>query len=145
MEKRLLTAIVLSFLVMWLWSALMINPNKAKLPQLSDSTGSEEVLMTDPHEISSNKPQEISTENIIEFTQQTENNKLIADFSNIGGNLKKVIIKEYTHSLPVTNILNIDGYENVSFTLEEHARNFVAYGYQDEDYKIIKKYHMGRR
>jgi len=150
MEKRLLIAVVLSFLVLSLWSAIM--PKSKRLPpkqQAEESQVFENKQLTQQTLISNTPPS--VTQTIIptvdqveskEETQFTETETLLSEFSNLGGNLKSVTVLEYNHKLPITNYVNIAGYETIPFNLVESARNFISYSYQDDQVKIVKRYHL---
>ncbi len=143
MDKKLISAIVLSFLIMFVWSGLTTPKQKnIKIPDLIDNNEVKETKNTKKVSFSTDDPSLFKKSIVEESINQAENNKLALDFTNIGGNLKKATIKQYEHTLPISNILNVSGYENQEFKLEESARNFVSYIYQNDDIKIIKRYQL---
>jgi len=144
MEKRTLLAVVLSLLVLYVYGALSPKPNQADISQISDnkeladysetsSTALDGQLLLDVPPLPAPSPS-VSEEKFNEI----ENDKLIARFSNIGGNLKEVVIKRFDRTLPIKNILNVSGYEAAGFQLREAGAGKVVYDIT-VDGLIIKK------
>lgn len=69
-----------------------------------------------------------------------ENGQLSAEFSNIGGNLQKIVLKYYDYTFPLTNMFNILGYDASEFKSQNKAKDKVIYSFQNDTFQIIKKY-----
>lgn len=145
MEKRLFTSLFLSFAVLYAWTYFVVGPKKTEnQTEILQNIDNKEVMVvtnaatTSPVAI----VQPPSVEKINVKKQTAESEYLDVEFTNIGGNIANIVIKEFNHSLPVTNLFNIEGYENILFTLEESARNFVSYAYSDKYFKINKRYRL---
>jgi len=150
MEKRFLLAFVLSFLVLFGWSAISPKPPAKKLINNTQRVGIKDntIDLQESTDSSLPSPALVSktsqiVKNSAEKQEQLVSEKLIADFSNMGGNLQKVFIKNYDAVLPITNIVNLSGYEDRVFVLDKITGRSVSYIYEDEDYRISKFYELG--
>ncbi len=146
MEKRFLLAFALSFFVLFAWSA--ITP---KSPEKSNINYSQpvEIKRNAVHQRgaldSTPPPQEVSEKSEVEGILTTlDLEKLTVRFSNLGGNLRNAHIKEFDTELPIINIGNVSGYENDVFVLEKETSNSVLYVYEDNDYKISKRFEVSK-
>lgn len=143
MEKRVLLAIILSLMVLYIFGA--ITPRKRnpfeKIESLRkvDKKGAE-VISLESEATLSNIVSVASP--VDETTQHIENKELIAEFSNIGGKLKRVSIKKYMYTPPITDIINIPRYEKVSFVTDWVSDNEISYSFKDSDYEIVKRYKL---
>lgn len=109
MEKRIIIAFVLSFIVLSAWSTL--NPQPKKIPiKTSQVIENKEDTVKD---VSNNDVSLISSQESpivkMEEIRILENDKIKVEFSNIGGTIKSVLIKEFNVSLPVTKIFTVVG------------------------------------
>jgi YidC/Oxa1 family membrane protein insertase len=140
MEKRLLLAIVLSLMVLFIWNSLFPSPTQPpKINTLVEKTFED-------------KQQEISAPIIIEEKETIgllpekvtylENDKLNLTFSSQGGTIKNIFLKEYKYDLPLQNIANPFGSDNKSFRLIKSDMNSVFYQFEGEDILINKKYEL---
>ncbi len=148
MEKRFVIAIILSFLVLYVWS--LTNPQKSK-PLLQNKTSqiieNKEFTENKRPSLDSNtdRPAQLAPSNDSNIKEEpfvAETSKFVASFSSIGGNLKEITLKEYNHTLPVRFFLNLPEFEHVPFVLNDSARNFVSYVYQNNEIKVVKTYHL---
>jgi len=73
------------------------------------------------------QPVEAPAASIVEKTQTLTNEKLKVVFTNLGGTIKEIIIKEYAETLPVTNLVNIAGAEQVEFKVERITAEQIVY------------------
>ena len=75
-----------------------------------------------------------------EKIEELKNKKITVEFSNIGGNIKKILINEYKESFPVRNIQGLNGYDELEFSSEIINNNEINYIYEDNNVQIIKSY-----
>lgn len=142
MERRLLLAVVLSFLVLYTWSIFLpkTKPPRIESPQPIESNEHTRI------DASQNKleasPSASSLAPLAEKITKLESSVLVAEFSNIGGVLNRVNIKNYSAYLPIKNILSVSGYDSAEFIIEKTTPNEISYSFQDADYKIIKTYKL---
>ncbi len=87
-------------------------------------------------------PAPVEIKKLNEKTSLLENDKLSLEFSNIGGALNRVTIKEYNASLPVLDIASLAVTEILEFTIESLSPDTIVYVYEDNDKKITKKYQL---
>ncbi len=141
MEKRLILAATLSFLVLYFWS--LLNPPQKIKPDYQhilehNSVPHEKALLSNSNTIKSNKSQ--PNNKIKESIRTIETEQFIAKFSNIGGVLKNIFIKKYNTTLPITQINELLPYNVVLFSLKKAVGNTVIYEYENNDIKLIKQY-----
>lgn len=147
MERRLFLAIGLSLMVVWLWS--VISPKPKSVPEESetsqqlgnkeDTTSKKNFAPLSPSPTSSSEVN-LNSEKSIEKLEIINSDKISAEFSNIGGSIRKVTINEYGATLPIRNITSIAGYEDLPFTLESVRDNGLTFIYEGTDLKVIKSY-----
>lgn len=145
MEKRLFIAFALSFLVLALWGVLnpRSRPSQNGLEQLQYVEDKEDTFISrksverQPKATRKEEPREIPGS--IEIL---ENDKLIAEFSNIGGTLIKVTIKEHDVSLPVTNIVTLSEYVTSEFVLGEITSSSISYSLNKNGMNATKQYSL---
>ncbi|MDP2652442.1 MAG: YidC/Oxa1 family insertase periplasmic-domain containing protein [Candidatus Omnitrophota bacterium] len=143
MEKRFLLAFLLSFSVLFLWSALFPPPKPAHKPQ--PVVNNEDINDSRPvvDQALSSPPSPLPTvQEIPVETKRLENDKLIAEISSQGGSLQQVIIKDYGAQLPVSDIMAIAGYENAHFRVSEFTDEAISLVYEDQDIRITKEYFL---
>ena len=145
MERRFLLAFVLSFFVLYAWSALFPPPKSLK-----KNTNSTQTI--DVKEDTVNKPL-ISNQGSLPLSQSQdvpvkpsgeistiETKKLIIEFSSLGGAIEKVSLKEFNTQLPVKNLAGLADYDNLPFTLDKRENNKIVYVFEDKLVRIIKEY-----
>lgn len=136
-EKRLLLAMLLSFVLLYVWTGITAprgkNMGSIKNTQHVDNSY---VANKEPHPPS---PPALN-ESITETIQTIESDLLTAHFSDIGGSLKKIVVKQFDQLLPLTNYAGIENYENSPFRLTETGKNFIKYELEADGLKIEKSY-----
>lgn len=143
MEKRIITAFVLSFIVLLTWSTLNPAPRKTVSNPSQIVVNKENAVILDPASASviSKSSEIILTENI----RVLENDKIKVEFSNIGGSIKSIVIKEFNTSLPITNIFSVADAAKKEFTVEQNTKNKITYSFQNGKEKIIKTYSLSNQ
>ena len=146
MEKRLLIALLLSFLVLAGWQ--VINPPEkpavdetkeiVNLSENGDFSQEEEKFQ----EVLEETPLGVRQDKLEEKIEVVENEKLRAEFSNIGGSLTRVIIKEFDVELPLKDVFGVAGLNNKAFQLEKVTENSIEYAIRDKGFAISKEYRL---
>lgn len=144
MEKRALIAVVLSFLVLYVWGALFPAPKPVSraVESTQDVQNKEDANTPTLSAVTTNQKNLLAAPSVPvpEDTHLVDTDELSARFSNIGGSLKAITIREYNTSLPVTGVLDLPGYEDKAFRLIESQNNRVSYQYEDQAIRIVKRY-----
>jgi hypothetical protein len=143
MEKRLLLAFALSFVVLFAWSALNPSAQKTELKKpevVANKKDTVEQSLVKTPAILEDSGVSINNEEI--FT--LENEKIKVEFSNIGGSIKSIVVKEFNFSLPVTKIFTIDGTQNSLFSFKQLTKNEISYTFQSDELKIIKTFKLSK-
>src|SRR3989338_1256473 len=141
MEKRFLLATIISILILAAWTALF-RPLHTGIIQTeqSEPIGNKSVKMefaspppltTSPVSVAS--PSEAKIETI-------ETPKFIVEFSNIGGTLHKVFLKEYNLALPVRGMGGAPAYDQVEFTFEKLDAHKIVYRHEIPDLIVRRLY-----
>ena len=145
MEKRFLLATILSIVILGFWTAIFPRPHLNNVPQKSsqhigdnsviDNKSAEHpaILTSSPTPLGQAREPKIET---------IESSKLIVEFSNIGGSLSKVHLKEYNKDLPVRGMGGAPGYDQAEFVLERTAPREVVYRYDATDLLIRRLYRV---
>ncbi len=143
MEKRIITAFVLSFIVLLTWSTLNPAPRKTVLNPSQIVVNKENAVILDPASASviSKSSETILAENI----RVLENDKIKVEFSNIGGSIKSIVIKEFNTSLPITNIFSVAAVVKNEFVVEQSSKNKITYSFQSGKEKVIKSYTLSNQ
>ena len=150
MEQRTLIAITLSLLVLLAYNALIPKPGfKPKKIYNSQDIASKEdaniVVESSSVQILNSTAQSPShelTPPALDILQHIDTENLIFESTNIGGSLKSVTIKKYTHKLPITNIINFIPHENSVFQLSEITNGRIVYSFADKNFNILKTYQI---
>src|SRR3989338_2785202 len=146
MERRILTAFILSSIVLFTWSVIF---PRSKVKEMSNQMqlleNKEDIKVIDMVGATAIPPvafePETTTDNVQEESKTLENSHLLAEFSSKGGALTKVTIKPYDVTLPVTGILVLSDYVDQAFKLESIDTNSIVYVYQTpEGGKVRKSY-----
>ena len=140
MEKRLFLAIGLSFVVVWLWSA--VAPSPARLSKNSNIT--QHIEDKRDKEVLKNvlAPSAALNQSKIQEISKLSSDKLTAEFSNIGGSLSAVVMNEFGVSLPIENIAGLQGYENEIFLVNHTNDTSISYTYENNDFKIVRYFSL---
>ena len=142
MEKRLLFAFILSFLILYFWSALF--------PSATKTTNSSKIS-----KLYENKEVERSPVVIIEKTDQKpssarekldvlENAKLKVILSNIGAQINEIKIKEYNETLPITRILSNENFKDLEFSVLKNNPQTILYSAKVGKAEILKEYTLSQ-
>lgn len=137
-------------MVLYVWALIVPKPQGQQNPldqsqvfENKEDTTEKEKPSLPPSPSSVVKTKATETVSKMEVQKKSiDNDLLYLEFSNIGGNLDAVSIKEFDATLPVTNILSIHGLEQGVFELTDYGRDYVVYVYEDENQKIEKKYSL---
>ena len=141
MEKRIILAFVLSFIVLLTWSTLNPAPRKT-IPNSSQVfVNKQTTVMPDFASPVSNPSETVVAENI----RVLENDKIKVEFSNIGGSIKSIVIKEFNTSLPITNIFSVAAVAKNEFVVEQSSKNKITYSFQSGKEKVIKSYSLSNQ
>lgn len=141
MEKRLLLAVALSFIVLSAWSVLNPPPRKEELKTSQIIDSKRNIVI--PHAESTlpifgDVVDRVEKEEVFVL----ENNKIKVEFTNIGGSIKSVTVKKFDASLPITNVFNVEKTENSIFGFEQKSKNEVVYTFYKDNVKIVKTYEL---
>ncbi len=141
MEKRLLLAFVLSFFVIYFWSIFFTknpynNSQTINNKELTSESVNSRVEDLSPRP-TDNKKDTSRKENLAII----QNNALELSFSDAGGYLKKVFLKDFNHALPLTNIFKLKEYD-YAYSVIKNSGNQIVYLYEDGDLKITKLYQL---
>ena len=130
MEKRLILAFLLSFLVLFSWNIIY-------KPKNTPESSLKKTILVEPVNEKSLPQQDA---HLIEDKKVIENEKIELNFSNIGGKLKSIKLKEYNTIFPTMDIFDIPEYSNKDFRLDEFFKNRIVYSLQNEKQTIRKIY-----
>jgi len=146
MEKKLLIASILSFLVVYVWSKFTpapINPSlSVNKVQITDNknTLNEKKILAGEMSTDSNLTQAKDIINEKKEITRIVSDKLQVEFSNFGGVIEKIKFKEYNANLPIQKILNIKEFESFLFKKSKINENQLVYVFDNEEYRIIRQY-----
>jgi len=160
-EKRLLIAIVLSFIVLNVWVSMFAPKRSADLPNNTQILDNKELtpnLGATPSPSTSmpsglidgatginniqNAAVKLANNNAEESVETIVTERYTLQVSNLGGNLKSITINEFEHTMPVTNILNIEGFEKVTFNRVETYDNRISFETDINGFNILKTYEI---
>lgn len=144
MEKRLLLAFILSFCVLFLWfgTGARKSPTSSQYSQQVENKEVVENLSQPQDFFKSQSFKPASEAKPIENIHSLSSKKFEVAFSNIGGTIKEIVLKDYNFSLPVTQIVSLKGYENTSFFLDYANEEEVVYVFDSPEIKISKIYSL---
>ena len=144
MEKRFFLATIISILILSVWTVIAPHPrqsaSQAKLLEHIDNNIVTEYKLVPPAASAPSsapgayprKP-EITT---------IETPKFVVEFSNIGGTLHRVFLKEYAITLPVRGMGAALGYDRAEFALERADDREVVYRHEAPDLLIRRLYRI---
>lgn len=141
MEQRTILAIVLSLMVLFVYSSLTQN-NAKKTANISQIYGNN---MVTSNNIPERRVEELTkslppSPSLKENLEEINSQELKVEFSDLGGSIKKVTIKKYDHSLPIANMLNVSGFENQKFEVTDKGINWIEYSLNEGQLTIKKRY-----
>jgi len=142
MERRLLLAFVLSFMVLLVWGKLFPQPDKT--PPSRPGFMAETVKKTAPEQEPSPDlpvaqavdPDASAAEQEIVLTTD----KLKAVLTNVGGCIKNIEIRQYAEYLPVDGMIKLKGFEDREFLLEYQTATSARYALNYQGRRIVKTY-----
>jgi len=140
MEKRLLTAVFLSLIVLYVWAGIFNRQPHKNSPISSQRIGVEEVVENNNLKIELDHP--TLTKESQETTSILENSHVKATFSNIGGLLKSITIKDYNEELPVTNLGGLEKFNSNLFRLDKIDNNSIKYSYDYGGFVVNYEYKL---
>lgn len=143
MEKRLLLFLISAIVVFQIWTIFNPPPkNKEQNPKVFDSQG-----FTVKKEDIPDLPKAVLTPSLPknEEIYVLENDKIKAEFSNIGGTLKKLTIKEFNVVLPITKIFDIAQMENMAFNIGRSSANSIEFILTNDKGQISKSYELSNQ
>jgi len=139
MEKRVFLAIALSLLILITWQAFVAKMQPIEQQDVAQENEVAELAPKLPSgpdvETRATPPYRYATEEL--FTKETE--KLILTFSNIGGKIKEVVLKDYDKKLFEIDFGLVEDYENYPFALSQSEERIV-FSYEDQEIKIVKTF-----
>jgi YidC/Oxa1 family membrane protein insertase len=148
MEKRTLLAVVLSLLVLYIYSAMTPSPsapvkesqligNEEFVEKRSVSQKAERAMVRElgPEAASGDAAEKLST---------LETSQLFLKFSNLGGDLVSATIKKHDYTLPVARVFSVVGYENAGFQLTKIDNEEIIYSLVTPELHIQKVYRVAR-
>ena len=141
MEKRLFLAVALSFMVLYLWSMILPKPTPPTLVKNSQIIVDKEFTNKSIDILEPPPPSE-SAQKLNEEIVALKSDKVEAEFSNIGGAIKRLRILDYNKSLPLTNLMVLNGYENMPFIQTVNESGHIEYTYENAEIKITKIYRL---
>lgn len=144
MEKRLVVSFLLSFLVLVVWANLTPQKNNVQSvmqEQNQEISGSESKLDNIENSESSAPTPPTSNSNASDVQQYSlENDSFILTFSNLGAHLDSVYLKEYEVMLPISDILGIADYQEVTFDIVTQQERKIVFSHSDTDFSLTKTY-----
>ncbi len=138
MEKRTLLAITVSLLILYVWSALFPPPSPKR--NIVQTFENREVNVEHSSAKTIPSPASLEKPVVPQQLKSIQSEYLTLEFSNLGGNLKKITFNQQYFNLPVTNLLNFPGYEDTAFMLESSSDQHIVYSINTKEFKITKKY-----
>lgn len=142
MEKRTTLALILSFVILVIWSWLFPPPkaNPTKRTQTIESKEFVENLQSlekPVFEPNSPAPALEAAEGVYELL---ETDKIALSISNQGAAISNAKIKQFDHAMPINFLMTLDSFEKASFVVTQKTSNFLEYQYNSKDFSITKSY-----
>ena len=143
MEKRTLLAISLSLFILLAYNSMVSKsmPKKGSVlePQVYDNKQvTENIRQPSPVEPIEQPLPSLPAADLKSF----ETDDFIIEFSNIGGTIKSIILKEFAQRLPITDLFVISEYADKPFVLDESDPGKVIYSHADRMRRITKTYFL---
>ncbi len=141
MERNTFLAIALSFVIFFVYQSIFPPPKPPKVisnVQANAAQGlSEKNTLADS--VAINNPQETTT--MIEKSTDyiVKNPKETVSYSKVGGSLHKI---DFTGNMPfpLTDVLSINGLDDVPYSGQQLNDNTVSFTYKNKDWQITKTY-----
>ncbi len=144
MERKTLLAIVLSIAVLLGYNYAVSRfypPSKASVEVIAPKAPvplSKETAPL-PAEI---KRQEAASKSIPLVTKDLETKTLKVSFTNLGGNIAKIYLKEYRHQFSETPIFALQELSNQPFQVTLAQPDKISFTYEDKDKRVVKLYRI---
>jgi len=145
MEKKLLLAVALSFMVLYVWSALSPRPQSRQPIFDSQLVETKEIMTKEEYSSPSLSPvvnASFSEKVFVEESHVLENEKLRVQFSNKGGSIQRITIKEYDKTLPIRNLFDVVGFQDSNFKLVYVGSNKISYILENDDLRIERDFYI---
>ncbi len=143
MEKRTLLAIILSLFVLFIYTELSPKPFRPEKAKITQNIDNKEVMNNPEVSVQSKNLVQAAvpmTPAVNESISTLESDSFLIEFSNIGGKLKKVSLKKFNYSPPVTDLASLEEFENAVFKIEDHTKSSITYAYDDKQFFVRKIY-----
>jgi YidC/Oxa1 family membrane protein insertase len=149
MDKKTLLALILSLLVLYVWATITTKPTAKtsetnKASQLIENYSGTEENAKHLSVAPAKQSPDPALPQVFEKIEIIEADRLTAEFSNIGGSLSKIYIKEYAVSPPLSGIGAIDGYEKSLFVSERPSGQEIVFTHEGDEYIIKKSYTVSK-
>lgn len=142
MEKRLLLAFALSFLVLTLWSGLNRTPRTLSDHIENKYVASDQISSSEIPSIVTPESNKIDQAEINETLSSLGNNRLGLQFSNKGGVLNKVTIKNLDVDLPLIQIAGLSQFQSKDFRLDRLDNYEIRYSLNTNGLSVNKSYKL---
>ncbi len=142
MEKRFLLATIISILILAVWTALFRPLHTGTIqPGLSEHIGNKSVKqeIVTPSKVTTSSPASVGSPNEAKI-ETIETSKFIVEFSNIGGTILKVFLKEYDLALPVRGMGGAPEYDHTEFVVEKMGVRDIIYRHETSDLLVRQLY-----
>ena len=145
MEQRTLLAIVLSLFVLLTYNAIAVKQVAKKrtnqeYPQHTEIyRDTNKTSVTTP---STNPQLTRPLPSTAESIQLIDNKYVKIETTTIGGSIKSITLKKFEHKFPLGNLVDLAGYQDRSFTLQEASHDRIVYIFNDGDLEITKRYNI---
>ncbi|MFH1655173.1 MAG: membrane protein insertase YidC [Candidatus Omnitrophota bacterium] len=141
MEKRVFLAIALSLLILLAWQSFAVKTQPIEQQEVtqiaqSQSQSTETAITPSSQQATppASLPQQFDENLVVKETEE-----FILTFSNIGGRIKQITLKDYDKKLFETDFGAVEDFENSPFVLSQ-SNDRVIYVYQDRGVKIVKTF-----
>lgn len=142
MEKRIAIAFALSLLVLFVYNSTFPQKNSTSKTVLLDS----QVIVNEEFKINkqleTTSPELEKPSNFSEKITVFENENVKINFSNTGGNIKTIYLKNKKHTFPIKALFSLKEFNNSEFRLLEHNNNEIIYRLDKDDITIVRKYYF---
>ena len=144
MEKRIILAFVLSFIILISWQAMFPAPKSDNTTKFSQHIENKEDKKRRPFETAQKEQdfEEKQSLNIPEKTIVISSSEIEALMSTKGGAIVETKILKYDAVLPVTRIFELADFNSLSYTIEEEAKDRVVFLAKTKNLEIRKRYQI---
>ena len=151
MDKKAFLAILLSLIVLSVYSSMLKKPQPLEQKEVTSQILRSDALpeggfQLQGRDVSSSQPtsaliidQPQTGLSASEYTMETDKYELV--FSNMGGNLKEIYLKDYDVNIMGSNFLAVEEFNNLPFVFKEYP-NRAVFVYEGQDEKIEKTFFL---